>query len=365
MAAGWLFRAIIAIGVLAATTTPAATQVDVIDHEIDDGQFEGTIHIHGGFSFPLQDVGEAVFLSNINGTATLQSVDGVISGEWDYTGTGTGSGSGVEFFTESTYVGAGTFAGSSTSAVLLGENMVTSTGTFFGVSRTSSEQQVIDEPITGVLAGCGQVIASFDLAVNQEIESQLPGGDGFFEGTLVLYSEAPSDQAARLATRASELLSSEATPLIKVSSALGLLDEVQELQAELSQASDCPATVEFFNLLTKTATTLIAAALSEFDTAFADNPLEAALLIELLMPDLVRLGLATGAMGAGSVDGSGDALLARSKEHSQRAVDELLGSDADPILLVSLAGLSAQMGWDLRFGEVSDVDVLVTLGFDQ
>ncbi len=361
-----MLRSAVAIGLLAATTTPATAQPDIIDHEIDSGRYSGTIHVHGGFSFPLQDVGEAVFLSNINGTATLIAEDGSISGEWEYGGTGAGRGGGlgVEFTTESTYSGSGTFTGTPTAASVVGDNSLTSTGTFFGVSRTSTEVQPIDEPITDVLAGCGQVVASFDLRVNQEIESQLPGGDGFFEGSLVVYSDAPSEEAAELARRASEVLSSDAEPLLKASAALAVLEEVQELQAAMSRASDCPATIEFFNLLTNTAATLIAAGLGQFDKAFAEDPTQAAFMVELLLPDLVRLGLATGAMGGGAVGDRGDALMAGAKGHAQRAVDELLASDADPLVLVDLAGLSAQLGWDLRFGEASDVDVLVTLGVE-
>ena len=354
-------------GLLAAVAQPADAQVDIIDYEIDEGTFHGTIHIHGGFSFPLQDAGEVNFTSNINGTATVIATADGVSGTWNYAGTGFGSGEagGAEFTADSTYVGSGTFTGTTIAARLVGVNGVSSTGTFLGTSRTSSEEQALDEALTGVLAGCGQLLGSFSLGANQEIESQLPDGEAFFDGALVLYSDPPTDEAMDLAQRANELRNSDASPVDRISQAVALLTEVEVVQAALSAASSCPSTKQYFNLLTNIAADLVGGALADLAALRSEDPTRAAKLTASALPLVLRLGVSTGAMGAGAVDGRGADLMNEAKETAQLAVDELAQSSEHFDGLIRLAVLSRQMGWDLRFGKVSAQDVLNIFGVDE
>lgn len=352
---------------IAAGQPPAAAQVDFIDEEIENGTYIGSLHITGGFTFPLDGIGDASFVADIHGDAELIAADGNVSGSWSYEGTGSGSGggAGVTFSSESTNIGMGTFTGTTTAARLVGTDDVTSTASFLGAGNTTSEVQPIDEPLSNVLAGCSQVVATFTPQLNAELEAEIPNSDVFFEGVVVLYDGIEISEAEELARRAAELGASQEETVNKLISARQLLSEVEQLQGELAAGSECPATKEYFNLLTNVAASLIEDVLAELEAARATDPEGTAWLTSVFLPDLVRLGVSTGAMGSGAVSGRGTALMGAAKSAAMNAGEVLLNGEGDLFLGIGrLAALSVQMGWDLQFGGVSDADLDVVLGED-
>lgn len=355
---------VVAGTLLASSASAGSARVDIIDSEIEDGVYTGSIHIYGGFKFPLEGFGFALFTANLDGAAELVAEGESISGEWTYDGTGFGGSSGlpVDFSADSVYVGSGTFTGTPTAARVVGDNQFTSTATFLGVTQTSSGSQVIDEALVDVMAGCGQVVGTFSQRINASIEAGIAGADSFINGVVALYSEPPTAEAVELAMRAAAFRASEDDPHAKVIAAATFLAEVEELQAELSRRSSCPATKAYFNLLTNVAADLLSDSLADIESVRADDAEAAALLVSQYLPGLVRLGVSTGATGAGAVGGRGAELMVGARTAAQEAVDVLVSSSENIGEIVSLARLSAQMGWDLRFGEVSDGDVLLTFG---
>ncbi len=354
----------------AVTNAPTAAarapeRQDIIDGEIEDGTYTGTIHIHGGFTFPLNG-GDAFFLSAIDGEAELVAAGGAITGSWTYTGTGNGgfSSLGVDATSESVYDGAGTFGGTATAARVLGTNNVTSTASFQGTSQTISDSQAIDELLENVLAGCGQVVGTFTLRINQEIEAQIPGASSFIRGTVALYSEPQTDDAAELGRRAAEIEAlADGDFGSRVVLAADLLIDIERLQAEINATSSCPSTKEYFNQLTNVAARVLADVLNELDAIAAEDPAEAARLTADFFYPLVRLGTSTGAMGSGAVGGRGADLMDTARAQAQAAVDQLLEDD-DFTRIGVLASLSAQMGWNITVGDISDSDAANTFGSD-
>lgn len=360
-----LVSAVVAAHPAAAIGTGLSARQDIIDQNLEDGTYIGTVHVHGGFTFPLQDLGSALFTSAIDGEAEMQVVDGTVTGSWTYAGTGGGGAeaAGISITSESVYDGAGSFAGTATAPRIVGQNNVTGSATFLGTTSSSSESQAIDEAITNILAGCGQVVGSFSLRVNQEIEAQLPGATSFIDGTVALYTDPPTDEVLELARRASELRAGRFdAPDERIFQAIELLTEVELLQAELNASSSCPASKEYFNILTNVAADMVVEVLAALEERATTEPLDTAELSSQLLPAILRLAVSTGATGSGAVGGRGAELLGRARSVAQASVDELLGSTGSLDGLVRLASLSVQLNWNLEFGEVTDRDVLVTIG---
>lgn len=365
---------VLTAAMIAATTSVTVGNVaaiDVIDDELAAGTFTGTIAIDGGFTLALGD-SEVRFTVDLAGPAQLTvPAEGELSGQWDYTGSGSSAGTmssggfSVPISTTSTYIGTGGFAGTRNAPRLVGTNDVTSTGTFMGISQTTTEVQSINFAFHNVMAGCSQVVASFDQTVNNNID-QLPGGNGMFRGIIAVYDDLPDDSIETVEAtvdRVSSILGNDGPLIVVLVEALLVLDEIEALQDELLR-DDCPVEDRFFNMLTDAARDLLDRAFAELTTAQANDPTEAALTAAAL-PQLIRLGLGTGAMGSGS-GGSGAALDSAARALAQDAYSTVLSEEHfDFDAAGRLAALSYQMGWDLEApSDLTDLDIAITAGVE-
>ena len=339
---------------------------DIIDNEIEDGIYTGTISLDGGYLLKVGANGGVVIRADIDGEAQVIAQGGVVSGSWTYAGTGVGfiQAPGVDANADVSFTGQGTFSGTNTAARVLGTTMFTGIVTVGGASQPFGGSAPTDQPLENVLAGCGQIVGTYTQRINEQIEAGADA-ESNIRGVVALYSEPPTSEAARLAERASELRGDdEADVFQRIFAATTLLREVQELQAELNATSTCPSTKEYFNLLTNVAADLIADALNSLEALEGEDPVQAAIIAADVISFLVEMGVSTGATGAGAVGGRGAELLPAIRERAQVAVDTILDQAFDLDQLAQLAVLSVQQNWNLTFGEVTDRDVLNTAGVD-
>jgi len=350
----------------AAGAVPAQSSVDdEIDDEIEDGVYVGTVSLHGGYYISVGDSGGGVRIdADIDGEAQLIAQDGVVDGLWSYVGTGSGQ---IEVFGVSAdavidFTGDGTFTGTNTAARVEGNTMFTGTVTAGGTTQPLEDSAPTDQPLENVLAGCGQIVGTYTLRINEDIEATVDG-QSFIRAVVALYSEPQTSVADQLAKRATELLAEPIRdPSARIRAAKGLLNEVQPFQAELNATSSCPSAKEHFNLLTNVAADLVAETLEALGALQDANPSAAAKSGPDVLDFLLEMGVSTGATGAGAVGGRGAELLPAMREAAQQIVDLNIEGQFDFDRLVQLAGLSVRMGWNLSFGFVTDVDVLLTGG---
>jgi hypothetical protein len=351
----------------AAAAVPILARQDIIDNEIEDGTYTGTISMNGGFRFPVGADGGVLIKADIDGEAQLIAQGGVVSGSWTYTGTGVGliQSLGVDATADVVFTGQGSFEGTNTAARVLGETMFTGTVTAGGTTQPIAGSAPTDQPLEELLAGCGQIVGTYTQRINEQIEAGVANAQSNIRGVVALYSDPPTSEADLVAERASELRGAdEPDTFQQVFAATALLGEVQKLQAELSATSTCPSTKEYFNLLTNVAADLVADALNSLEALAAQDPVQAAIIAVDVISFLVKLGVSTGAMGAGAVGGRGADLMEATRQRAQATVDHFVDGDFDFDELTRLAVLSVQQKWKLTFGEVSDRDILNMAGVD-
>ena len=355
----------------ASAADPTLATVDIIDNEIEDGIYDGTIALNGSFALAPDGAGVLV-RANIGGEAQLIAQGGEIGGTWSYTGTGNVflAGPALDATADINFMGQGTFEGTNTAARVVGDTSFSGTVTFNGTTQPIAAATPHDEALEDLLAGCGQVVGTYTNRINASLQAE--GARSNIRGVIALYSEPPTSEAQQLAERASQLRANpDEDAFARLFAATGLLGEVQKLQAELNATSSCPSTKEYFNLLTNVAADLIVEALNALEALESDDPVQAGIEAAGALSFLVELGVSTGATGAGAVGGRGAELLPLLRERAQAAVDYNLETSFDFDLLVQLAVLSVQNNWDLTFveatdelGEVTDRDVLNTAGED-
>ncbi|VAV93718.1 hypothetical protein MNBD_ACTINO02-1290, partial [hydrothermal vent metagenome] len=171
-----------------------------------------------------------------------------------------------------------------------------------------------------------------------------------------------ADRLRDLAKRANSTLGearrgSEA--FVVIADGIKLLRDVEKLQADIAALeSDCPADKAFQNILTLIAQDGLDAALRSLEL---DPTVE---ISADTLREMVRLGDATAALGAGARDTvRADELDSRMETHANEAFEKATLPTQSSNEAVALAALGEQQGWDLvNTAGVTGSEVLILAG---
>jgi len=370
--------------VVLVSTVPARSQTETIP----EGAYTGGIYLRvDSATLDLDGLGRLDSRADAAGEATIMVKEsGSFSGTWTLEGTsvvgGTMSQRGVTgtLSANGVVTGSGTFFGGTTlDGRLTGATSTTGQTTFSGaegggITGPFNNTDSWDEPLTGLLVACSQLLARWDSELPEKLEAK--ASPGFQVNSLAAYivlsdfssfdeESFMADRLRDLAKRGNSLLGAARGGGDDMVNAIvdgpDLLRAVEALQAAIAaQESDCPSDKAFQNILTLIAQDALDAFLLVFES---DDPNQTPLDAPILRA-LARLGHGTGALGSGARDTARAAdLKARMEARANEAFEDALTEPFNENEAVSLAALGEQEGWSLVSpAGITGPDILAVTG---